>query len=68
MTNTESLIAALAHSTKHGVPEVVFAVGRYTGNGAAVVGALRRRGYLVERTSIRSPMTYTLKAKPCPAP
>ncbi len=64
MNNTERLIDTLVQNTKHGVPEVVFAVGRYTGNGAAVVGALRRRGYVVERTSIRSPMTYTLKAKP----
>ena len=64
MSNTERLIDTLVHNTNHGVPEVVFAVGRYTGNGASVVNALRRRGYVVERTSIRSPMTYTLKAKP----
>lgn len=64
MTNTDRLIETLVQNTKHGVPEVVFAVGRYTGNGAAVVGALRRRGYVVERTRITCPMTYTLKAKP----
>ncbi len=49
MTNTERLIASLEYAIKSGLPYLNFYVGKYTGNGASVVEALRRRGYRVER-------------------
>lgn len=63
MTNTERLIASLEHALKWGHPSIIFAVGRYTGNGVAVVGALRRRGYIVERNPGTCPQSYTLGPK-----
>ena len=49
MTNTERLIYSLDCAKKAGVNRLDFAVGKYTGNGPAVVEALRRRGYKVEK-------------------
>ncbi len=49
MTNTEQLVEQLERTAKSGVPCMVFMVGKYTGNGPSVVGALRRRGFRVER-------------------
>ena len=63
MTNTERLIKAFEHGQKFGYPEMDFAVGRYTGNGIAVVEALRRRGYSVERNPNTLPQSYTLKSQ-----
>ena len=63
MTNTERLIANLEHALKWGKGGIVFAVGRYTGNGVAVVAALRRRGYPVVRNPGTCPQSYTLGAK-----
>lgn len=63
MTNTERLIVSLEHAVKFGHNELTFAVGKYTGNGVAVVEALRRRGYTVERNPRTCPQSYTLKAK-----
>lgn len=63
MTNTERLIASLEHAVKFGYPDITFAVGKYTGNGVAVVEALRRRGYTVQRNPRTCPQSYTLKAK-----
>jgi hypothetical protein len=47
MTNTERLIATLNNSM---TGEVLFTVGRWTGNGPSVVAALRRRGYTVTKS------------------
>jgi len=63
MTNTERLIANLEHALQWGKCGVTFAVGRYTGNGVAVVAALRRRGYPVVRNPSTCPQSYTLGAK-----
>lgn len=49
MTNTERLIETLRASIAGGQDSVRFYTGRYTGNGASVVNALRRRGYTVTR-------------------
>lgn len=49
MTNTERLIADLAHAKQHGSSCVDFYVGKYTGNGTSVVAALRRRGFVVTK-------------------
>lgn len=54
MTNTERLVVQLEHTAKCGVPCMDFMVGKYTGNGASVVGALRRRGFKVERVGGRN--------------
>lgn len=48
MTNTERLIEGFDQCKAQGAT-LRFATGRYTGNGASVVGALRRRGYTVNR-------------------
>lgn len=48
MNNTERLMLAFANCQRHG-ETLRFATGRYTGNGTAVVEALRRRGYTVNR-------------------
>lgn len=48
MTNTQRLIAGFEHSQRHGAPRFIFLVGKFTGNGPAVVAALRRRGYKVD--------------------
>lgn len=48
MTNTERLMAGFDHCKAQG-SSLRFATGRYTGNGTAVVEALRRRGYTVNR-------------------
>jgi hypothetical protein len=48
MTNTERLIKNLEACVSAGVP-CRFYVGKYTGNGPAVIGALRRRGYCVTK-------------------
>ena len=63
MTNTERLIASLEHGQNFGHPELTFAVGRYTGNGVAVVEALRRRGYNVVRLPGTCPQSYALSKK-----
>lgn len=60
MTNTDRLIATLEHANRNGTNCIDFYVGRYTGNGASVVGALRRRGYRVEYLQ---PGQYRLHAK-----
>lgn len=49
MTNTERLIYSLECAKKAGVDYLNFYVGKMTGNGPAVVGALKRRGFTVER-------------------
>lgn len=49
MTNTERLIETLTAAIEAGQDSVRFYTGRYTGNGASVVNALRRRGYSVTR-------------------
>lgn len=64
LTNTERLIKSLEHAIQFGHPCIIFAVGRYTGNGVAVVEALRRRGYVVERNPGTCPQSYTLGPKP----
>lgn len=51
MTNTERLIKDFEACQEQNLL-CRFAVGRYTGNGIAVVAALRRRGYTV--TKLRS--------------
>ena len=63
MTNTERLIATLENSLQWGHESIIFAVGRYTGNGVAVVAALRKRGYPVVRNPSTCPQSYTLGAK-----
>lgn len=49
ITNTDQLLRHLDHAKSAGKESVTFRVGKYTGNGPAVIGALRRRGYRVER-------------------
>jgi hypothetical protein len=49
LSNTLRLIASFDHCKKYGQDRCSFFVGRYTGNGASVVAALRRRGYTVEK-------------------
>ena len=49
-SNTDRLIANFEHAEREGCLPVNFMVGRYTGNGPSVVPALRRRGFIVERT------------------
>lgn len=61
MTNTERLIANFEHCQKYGQDKCRFLVGRYTGNGASVVAALRRRGYTVEKLDSAS---YEITAAP----
>lgn len=60
MTNTERLIASFDHAKGFG-STVRFYVGRLTGNGPAVVPALRRRGYTVDRLG---PSFYEIVAGP----
>jgi hypothetical protein len=60
MTNTERLIYSLECAIKSGLPHLNFLVGRYTGNGPAVVGALRRRGYLVTKVPAGGVACYCL--------
>lgn len=59
MTNTERLIKDFEASQEHNL-NCRFAVGRYTGNGIAVVAALPRRGYTV--TKLRSSYFEITKA------
>lgn len=61
MTNTERLIASLGHAAKSGRSYVDFLVGRYTGNGPAVVAALRRRGYKVSKVPADGVACYRLE-------
>ena len=49
ITKTQQLIDFLQEAEQNGVDHVIFYVGRYTGSGPAVIGALRRRGFLVSR-------------------
>ena len=63
MTNTEKLIADLECCKKNGVHHVDFMVGRYTGNGPAVVAALRRRGYAVSKIPAGRAAMYRLESK-----
>lgn len=62
MTNTERLIDSLRIAQKAGFAHLDFRVGKYTGNGSAVVAALRRRGYTVKRNSY--PGSYRLHPLP----
>lgn len=48
---------------KSGFSYLNFSVGRYTGNGVAVVAALRRRGFDVERLGGTCPQSYRLTDK-----
>lgn len=63
MTNTERLIASLGFAAKSGRSYVDFLVGRYTGNGPAVVAALRRRGYKVNKVPAGGNTCYRLEDK-----
>jgi hypothetical protein len=47
VSSTDRLIADLELSKKLGDGKVRFEVGRFTGNGPAVIAALRKRGYSV---------------------
>ena len=47
MSNTQQLIAELSLAEKNGHASVIFYVGPCTGYGPSVVGALRRRGFVV---------------------
>lgn len=60
MTNTERLIMAFEHGLKYGHVQMVFTVGRYTGNGVAVVPALRRKGFKIVRNIRTCPQSYTM--------
>jgi hypothetical protein len=48
-TNTDRLIATYEQAEREGYLPVRFMAGRWTGNSPAVIPALRRRGYKVER-------------------
>ena len=61
MTNTERLIYSLECAIKSGMPHLNFMVGRYTGNGPAVVAALRRRGYQVTKVPAGGVTCYRLQ-------
>lgn len=60
MTNTEQLLASLEWHQQYEYQHMDFYVGRFTGNGPAVVAAMRRRGYRVEKLS---PGRYRVHAK-----
>jgi hypothetical protein len=60
MTNTERLIQSLAYAEQSGQRGLTFMVGRYTGNGPAVVAALRRRGYEVTKVPAIGVTCYRL--------
>ena len=64
MTNTERLIADYWNHIKYTSEPMTFAVGRYTGNGVAVVAALRKRGFTVERNPRTCPQSYDITAAP----
>ena len=66
MTNTERLIASLQAAIRSGTPHVHFMVGRYTGNGVAVVAALRRRGYEVTKVPAGGVSAFRLEHKQPP--
>lgn len=61
LSNTDRLVQQLAHAQRHGAAELVFRVGKATGNGPSVIAALRRRGYIVDRVPA-SLGTYRMKA------
>lgn len=61
MTNTERLISELIKANCAGFGHLDFYVGKHTGNGPSVVGALRCRGYTVEKLAQRN--RYRLIAK-----
>lgn len=48
LTGTERLEASLKIAVLNGGSTVQFKVGRWSGSSPSVVGALRRRGYLVK--------------------
>lgn len=60
MTNTERLIQSLACAEQVGQRSLTFLVGRRTGNGPAVVAALRRRGYEVAKVPAGGVTCYRL--------
>lgn len=62
MTNTERLISELNKSNCAGLDHFDFYVGKYTGNGPSVVGALRRRGYTVEKLAQKNGYRLTAKS------
>lgn len=62
LTNTERLIRDFEATQRTGGTKMHFMVGKYTGNGAAVVEALRRRGYTVESEGYKR--GYTITAAP----
>ncbi len=49
VTNTEQLLRSLHQAEQQGISRITFRVGKYTGNGPAVIGALRHRGFSVQR-------------------
>ena len=63
MTNTESIIKGLESCQRHGIKTMQFRVGKNTGNNPSVIGALRKRGYLVER---KPGGGYTITTKTTP--
>lgn len=49
LTNTDRLIETLERAEFSGNGVVFFYVGKYTGNGPAVIPALRKRGFKVSK-------------------
>ena len=60
VTNTERLIQSLSFAEQSGQRSLAFMVGRGTGNGTAVVDALRRRGYAVTKVPAGGVACYRL--------
>lgn len=61
MNNTDRLIQSLECAIRAGQDSVTFMVGRYTGNGPAVVAALRRRGFIVSKVPAGRVSAYRLQ-------